>query len=146
MKVFSFQLSVFSVIALTLLSCVETKTTVASYERGKPIGTHTVRQFLYGKVTNDAGLFDEATATNMDTGFKLLTQLTASLTTAYIAGSVQKVKELTAQLANSNATALQKQQAVLAAQTQAAAAGADLTKFGITNGLFKPAATTFVQP
>ena len=132
--------------SLLLLSCAQTETVVTSYDGGKPIGTHKVTQFLYGKTTNDSGLFDEATTMNHDTGFKLLTQLIGSLTAAYIAGDVQKAAELTKQIANTNATNLAKQKAMLDAQTAAAAQGADLTKFGITNGLFTKEATVFRQP
>ncbi len=134
-------------LALAFSSCQQTTTSVVSWAGpGQPVGTFTTRSLAYGKLNSDSSIFGASHSSDQDAGFQNLTQLVASLSTAYIAGSVQKVKQLTAQLANSNATALQKQQAVLTAQTQAAAAGADLTKFGIANGLFKPAATTFVQP
>ncbi len=128
-------------------SCQQTTTSVVSWSGpGQPVGTFTTRSLVYGKLNADSSIFGASHASDQDAGFQNLTQLVASLSSAYITGSVQKAMEITKQINNSNATSLAKSQAALTAQTQAAAAGADLTKFGISNGLFKPAATTFVQP
>lgn len=73
-------------------------------------------------------------------------QFLGAFTAAYLAADVQKVQELTTQMAAAGATRVQIANIQAKAAADATAAGADLTKFGITGGLFKPAATQFIQP
>jgi len=132
---------------LAVAGCSTTETTVTSYARGGlPIGSFKSTNVIYGKSQIDSTLFGVTHISNLDVGFKYLAQAITALTTAYIAGDVQKAQEVTTQLAAAGATKAQIATIQAKAAADAAAQGADLTKFGISHQLFKPEAATFTQP
>lgn len=132
--------------ALALLSCAEMETTITGYSAGRPIGTHKVRQYVYGKQSTESLLFLERTMGNLDIGFAKAANLFASLVAAYIAGDVARAREVTSQMAAAGATKAQIEKARLAAQTEALQISAKGAAYKTAVGAGAPATVGTVTP